>query len=161
MLIVDDRNYNCQMDNSFIFPRILLCIFKHKSLANAKHPYSHLLDLIVTFFFPFLHHLTIYVYRCTCMYTGLLHWLSIKNPPAMQEVQEIHVQSLDWEDATEEETATPSSILLFLYIVKVKVTQSCPTLCDPMDYTVHRNLQARILGWVSFHFSRESSQPRD
>jgi len=38
---------------------------------------------------------------------------AVKNPPAMQEVQEIHVQSLDWEDATEEETATPSSILLF------------------------------------------------
>ena len=32
-----------------------------------------------------------------------------------------------------------------LYEVKVKVTQSCPTLCDPMDYTVHGILQARIL----------------
>ena len=29
--------------------------------------------------------------------------------------------------------------------VKVKVTQSCLTLCDPMDYTVHAILQARIL----------------
>ena len=29
--------------------------------------------------------------------------------------------------------------------VKVKVTQSCLTLCDPMDYTVHKILQARIL----------------
>ena len=29
--------------------------------------------------------------------------------------------------------------------VKVKVTQSCPTLCDPMDYTVNGILQARIL----------------
>ena len=28
---------------------------------------------------------------------------------------------------------------------KVKVTQSCLTLCDPMDYTVHGILQARIL----------------
>ena len=45
--------------------------------------------------------------------------------------------------------------------VKVKVTQSCPTLCDPMDYTVHGILQARILGWVAFPFSRASSQPRD
>ena len=33
--------------------------------------------------------------------------------------------------------------------VKVKVTQLCPTLCDPMDYTVHRILQARILEWVA------------
>ena len=29
--------------------------------------------------------------------------------------------------------------------VKVKVTQSYPTLCDPMDYTVHGILQTRIL----------------
>ena len=45
--------------------------------------------------------------------------------------------------------------------VKVKVTQSCPTLCDPMDYTVHGILQAKILEWGAFTFSRESSQPRD
>ena len=37
--------------------------------------------------------------------------------------------------------------------VKVKVTQSCPTLCNPMDYTVHGILQARILEWVAFPFS--------
>ena len=44
---------------------------------------------------------------------------------------------------------------------KVKVAQSCPSLCDPMDYTVHGILQARILEWVAFPFSRGSSQPRD
>ena len=38
-----------------------------------------------------------------------------------------------------------------------KVTQSCPTLCDPMDYTVYGNLQARILEWVTIPFSRGSS----
>ena len=45
-------------------------------------------------------------------------------------------------------------------IVKVKVAQSCPTLCDPIDYTVHGVLQARILEWVAFPFSKGSSQPR-
>ena len=45
--------------------------------------------------------------------------------------------------------------------VKVKVAHSCPTLCDPIDYTVHGILQARILEWVAFPFSRGSSQPRD
>ena len=45
--------------------------------------------------------------------------------------------------------------------VKVKVAQSCLTLCDPMDYTVHGILQARILEWVAVPFSRGSSQPRD
>ena len=44
--------------------------------------------------------------------------------------------------------------------VKVKVSQLCPTLCDPMDNTVHGILQARILEWVVFPFSRGSSQPR-
>ena len=34
--------------------------------------------------------------------------------------------------------------------MKVKVAQSCPTLCDPMGYTVHGILQARILEWVAF-----------
>ena len=43
--------------------------------------------------------------------------------------------------------------------VKLKVAQSCPTLCDPMDYTVHEILQARKLEWVVF--TRGSSQPRD
>ena len=29
--------------------------------------------------------------------------------------------------------------------VKAKIVQSCPTLCHPMDYTVHEILQAGIL----------------
>ena len=45
--------------------------------------------------------------------------------------------------------------------MKVKVAQSCLTLCDPTDYTVHGILQARILEWVAFPFSRGSSQARD
>ena len=44
---------------------------------------------------------------------------------------------------------------------KWKSAQSCPSLCDPMGYTVHGVLQARILEWVAFPFSRGSSQPRD
>ena len=44
---------------------------------------------------------------------------------------------------------------------EVKVAQLCPTFCDPMDYMVHGILQARILEWVAFPFSRRSSQPRD
>ena len=33
--------------------------------------------------------------------------------------------------------------------------------CDPMDFTVHGIFQARILEWVTFPFSRGSSQPRN
>ena len=51
---------------------------------------------------------------------------------------------------------------IYCYISeKVKVAQSCQTLHDPMDYTVHGILQARVLEWVAFPFSRGSSQPRD
>ena len=46
------------------------------------------------------------------------------------------------------------------------VVQSCPTLCNPMDYSllgssVHGILQAKILEWVGIPFSRGSSQSRD
>ena len=41
--------------------------------------------------------------------------------------------------------------------MKVKVSQICPALFDPMNYTA----QARILDWVAFPFCRASSQPRD
>ena len=60
----------------------------------------------------------------------------------------------------------PSLLILFLKSVllakeesEVKVTRSCPTLCDPMDYTVHGILQARMLEWVAYPFFRGSSQP--
>ena len=47
-----------------------------------------------------------------------------------------------------------------------EVTQSCPTLCNPVDCSppgssVHGILQARILEWVAISFSRGSSRPRD
>ena len=43
--------------------------------------------------------------------------------------------------------------------MKVKVAQSCQTLCDPMDcslpgFSIHGILQARILEWVGISFSR-------
>ena len=50
--------------------------------------------------------------------------------------------------------------------VKVLVAQSCPTHYNPMDYSlpgssIHGNLQARILEWVTIPFFRGSSQPKD
>ena len=57
-------------------------------------------------------------------------------------------------------------ILNFPIKVKMLVTQSYPTLCDPMDCrppgpSVHEILQARILEWIAISFSRGSSWPRD
>ena len=63
-----------------------------------------------------------------------------------------------------EKKRKPSSNLYYIYTnlyYTVKVTQSCPILCKPMDYTVHGILQDRILEWVAILFSRGSYQPRD
>ena len=45
--------------------------------------------------------------------------------------------------------------------MKVKVTQLRLTLCNPMDYMVHGILEASILEWVCFPFSRGSSRHRN
>ena len=43
--------------------------------------------------------------------------------------------------------------------MKVKIAQSCPTLCHPIDDGIHGILQVRILEWVAFLFSSGSFQP--
>ena len=67
---------------------------------------------------------------------------------------------------------TPVSLILLTLrsalrsLTCVLVTQSCLTLCKPMDHSppgssLHGILQARILEWVAISFSRGSSQPKD
>ena len=56
--------------------------------------------------------------------------------------------------------------LTSLKLSEVKAAQSCPTLCNPMDFSlpgssVHGILQGRILEWASMSSSRGSSQARD
>ena len=58
------------------------------------------------------------------------------------------------------------NIILICYWGGGLVTQSCLTLCDPMDYSlpgssVRGTLQARILEWVAMPSSKGSSQPGD
>ena len=53
-----------------------------------------------------------------------------------------------------------------MILLLLLITQSCPTLCDPMDYSlpgssVHGIFQTRILKWVAISFSREFSWPRN
>ena len=69
---------------------------------------------------------------------------------------------------TNKDTSLQGMTFLSLKINKVKVlvAQSCPTLCNPMDcsppgFSVHRNLQARILEWVAISSSKGSSRLRD
>ena len=56
--------------------------------------------------------------------------------------------------------------LEFSVTSSTSLAQSCPTLCNPVDYSppgffVHGILQAKILEWVAISFSRGSSRPRD
>ena len=58
------------------------------------------------------------------------------------------------------------SVSWLLLTLCVLVAQSCPTLCDPMDYSppdssVHGILQAQNTGVGCHSFSRGSSWPRD
>ena len=45
--------------------------------------------------------------------------------------------------------------------LKVKVSQLCLAVCNPMYCIVHEILQARVLEWVALPFSRGSSRPRN
>ena len=68
-------------------------------------------------------------------------------------------QKQDWE-------VTVAQIMNSLLPSGREVTQSCPTLCDPMDcslpgFSVHGIFQAKVLEWVAIAFSRGSSCPRD
>ena len=62
-------------------------------------------------------------------------------------------------------------VYIYIYVhthtyIHQSFTQSCPTLCNPMNCSlpgssVHGIFQAGILEWVAISFSRGSSQPRD
>ena len=70
-----------------------------------------------------------------------------------------------WPHSTQDVRSLEAGYVLLtkqpIWTWKVKVVQSCPTLCYPMDNTVHGILQARLLEWVAFPLSRGSSQPKD
>ena len=92
------------------------------------------------------------------------HAFSFECVPCLLETVEMDVlfnlQS-SWSQRVGHHWATKLQQQMYNYISKVKVAQRSPSLCDPMDYTVRGILQARILEWVVFPFSRRCSQPRD
>jgi len=60
----------------------------------------------------------------------------------------------------------PRTAPLYPHSLAGLAAQSCPTLCNPIDYSlpgssVHKISQARILEWVAISSSKSSSQPRD
>ena len=127
-----------------------------------------------------------WLWKANVFWTVLIGWLRIKNPPAMQEVQETPVLSLGLGRSPRRGNRS-----LFKYSClgnpmdrkawwvtvhgvmeldktesESEVAQSWPTLCNPMDWrlpgsSAHGIFQARVLEWFAVSFSRGSSQPRD
>ena len=100
------------------------------------------------------------------------NWLSLKDPDAGKDGRwEEKVTTEDemvgwhhWLDGYEFEQALGVGDGQGRLVCLVHgVTKSQTRLSDwtELNYTVHRILQARILEWVAFPFSRGSSQPRD
>ena len=75
--------------------------------------------------------------------------------------QELYFWAFDLLPAMACKTIKIVSHVITKSVSELKVAHSCLILCDPMDYTVHGILQARILAWVTIPFSRGSSQPRN
>ena len=71
----------------------------------------------------------------------------IKNPPAMQEIEEAHVQSSDREDPLEEETATHSSIFAW----------EIPWTEEPGEATVHGAKKSQM--WLNHHHHHHHRVP--
>ena len=55
-----------------------------------------------------------------------------------------------WKNQARQEKGLMMRSLIPTLTLKVKVTQSCQTLGNPMDYIVRGILQARIPEWVPF-----------
>ena len=87
-------------------------------------------------------------------------------------------KSRDWPDLTwvvrtEPKTVVPLQSTCYwvqahtaCHMCVCLVTQLCPTVCNPLDYSppgfsIHGIFQARILEWVATSFSRGSSQSED
>ena len=65
---------------------------------------------------------------------GFPSGLAVKNPPAMQELQEKRVESLGGEDPLEEGMATHSSILAWRIsdMTQADFMQACESFSDPL-----------------------------
>ena len=83
----------------------------------------------------------------TPVFLGFLVARLVKNLPA---IQETWVRSLSWEDPLEKGKATHSSILAW----RIPWTVACQA-----SLSAHALLQARILEWVAYPFSRDLPSP--
>ena len=92
---------------------------------------------------------------------GFFHEMNPSMILALKQKQVVEGRLVPFRNIFKDMKKQNSQTKIMIYFCKVKVTQSCLTLCDTVDCLVHGILQARILVWLVVSFSRESSQPRD
>ena len=83
----------------------------------------------------------------------------VNNPPAMQEAQEIRVQSLVQDDPLEEELATHSSILTWriTWTEEPSVIQSMGSQSQTSDFNLHIRLKMPLPEKKFYDFSQKSA----
>ena len=104
---------------------------------------------------------------CTCCRAARLVWPQLLSPCTLGSTLQQNKPPL-WEAPAEQLEGSPclpkpekACTQQWRPSRAMKVAQSCPTFCSAMGYTIRGMLQARILEWVAFPFTRGSSQPRD
>ena len=95
-----------------------------------------------------------YITHLFKVYVSVLHRAAVSNLFGMRDPTDVEWNSGSGANVSDVAAAAAKSL------------QSCLTLCDPMDssppgFSIHRILQARILQWVAYPFSRGSSGPRN
>ena len=146
----------------------------YESMMLSKHFFlSHLL-LLLPSIFPSIR---VFSYELALHIRWLKYWRFSFRISASNEYSELISFRINWFDLLDVQ-GTLKSLLqhynswpcLFLFIIQKKkkseLTQSCLTLCNPMDCSwpgssIHGILQARILEYVYISFFRGSFQPRD
>ena len=102
------------------------------------------------------HHLWSMI-KCNKMKCVFIYWAIIMCPAMF---------SVLWTQNWVSQASVPFSWRLSSSVCVISCFKSCPSLCDPMDYSqpgssVHGVLQARTLEWAAISSSRGSSPPRD
>ena len=91
---------------------------------------------------------------------AMIHVNTMESYSALNKISSFAVMWMDLESVIQSEANHKNK-----YGMHVKLIQSCPSVCDPVDCSppgssVHGILQARILEWVTMPLSRGSSWPR-
>ena len=87
----------------------------------------------------------------------MIHVNTMESYSALNKISSFAVMWMDLDSVIQTEINQKNK-----YGMCVKLIQSCPSVCDPVDCSppgssVHGTLQARILKWVTMPLSRGSS----